>query len=134
MKLQSRCLAAILAIALMPAARSAVAQGFQSIYTRDGIDVIAVGDNGESYRTLIGGDSWTERVIGSPSLTLRSIVGRGLAMLIASDGGVILTSHDAGGNWTSTPVPLSPDMRGAAMATDSNWVVVGTGGTIMRTT
>jgi photosystem II stability/assembly factor-like uncharacterized protein len=126
-----RLVALVLAL-LIPAARTAGAQGFRSVYTRDGVDVIAVGDNGETYRSLNGGLRWTERVVGSPTLSLRDVTRRGLAMLMVGDGGMIWASADAGGNWSSTTAPSSPDLRAAAMASDLVWVVAGSGGTILR--
>jgi photosystem II stability/assembly factor-like uncharacterized protein len=134
MKPSSRRLVALALAVLVPAARPAGAQGLHGVWTRDGIDVIAVGDNGDSYRSLDGGLNWTERVIGSPTLTLRAVTGRGLAILTVGDGGWIGASADAGGHWTTTLAPGSPDLRAAAVASDSVWVVAGSDGTILRST
>lgn len=42
-------------------------QGFNSISTSDGINVIAVGDNGLVFRTSNGGNSWSQNIYGSES-------------------------------------------------------------------
>jgi hypothetical protein len=58
---------AVLAVsaALSLSAGDAMAQGFHGMYTPDGIDVIAVGDNGEVYRSFDQGSNWIDRVLGS---------------------------------------------------------------------
>ncbi len=133
MKFPSRRLVALVAVLLPAAVRPGGAQGFRDLYTRDGVDVVAVGDHGETYRTIDAGLNWSESIVGSSTLTLRAVTGRGLEMLIAGDGGWIWTSADAGGHWTGTLAPSSPDLRAVAMASDSVWLVAGSGGTILRT-
>ena len=128
-----RLLAALLLAAALPWSNTASAQGFNSIWSRDGSDVIAVGNNGESYRSLDAGLTWTESVIGSPSLNLRDVTGRGLAMLAVGDGGKIWLSVNAGGAWTSTTTPGATTLRAVAMASDSVWVTGGNGGELLRT-
>ena len=134
MKPRTCLLAALALAAVLPLSGTASAQGFKSAYSRDGNDVIAVGDNGETYRTLDGGLTWTEAVLGSPSLGLRDVTGRGLAMLAVGDAGMIWMSADAGGHWTSATAPLGLPLRAAAMAGDSVWVVGGDSGILLRTT
>lgn len=124
---------ASLAAAGLPA-RTAGAQGFDGLYTPDGIDVIAVGDNGETYRSLDGGSGWSERVLGSPVRGLRDVAGRGLTLVVVGDDGFVWSSFDCGGHWASTVVPSGPALNAVAMPSDSVWIVAGGGGTIRRTT
>ena len=134
MKPRIGLLAALLLAAVLPWSKTASAQGFNSVWSRTGTDVIAVGDNGESYRSLDAGLKWTESVIGSPSLNLRDVTGRGLTMLAVGDGGMIWRSTNAGGAWASTTAPGATPLRAAAMASDAVWVVGGNGGMLLRTT
>lgn len=134
MKPRIRLLAAVLLAAALPWSNTASAQGFNGVWSRDGSDVITVGDYGESYRSLDAGLNWTENVIGSPSLSLRDVTGRGLTMLAVGDGGKIWRSTNAGGAWTSTTAPGATPLRAAAMAGDAVWVAGGNGGVLLRTT
>src|SRR5689334_20387253 len=53
---------------------------------------------------------------------------------IAGDGGVVLKSTDAGATWTSLPSGTTVDLKGVAIDSSGNVYVVGTAGTIRRTT
>src|SRR5262245_55542204 len=101
--------------------RAASAQGFNGVYTGDGVDVIAVGDAGTVYRSLDAGASWSETALGSA--ILRDVAGRGLTLLVAGGDGTVWTSIDAGGHWASTATPSSPSLHAVAMPSDSTWVV-----------
>ena len=131
-QLLTSLLASVLAgVQLLPAV--AGAQGFNGLYTQDGLDVVAVGDSGASYRTLDGGLTWTARIIGAPTRSLRDVAGRGLTLLVVGDAGMIWVSRDGGGHWSSTQAAGAPQLRAAAIVSDSVWVVAGSGGTILRT-
>lgn len=126
-------LAPLALAALVTFHSDASAQGFRAVYTRDGIDAIAVGDNGDTYRTLVGGDSWTEQPLGLSSDVLNDVQGRGYTLLVVSGGGLIWRSTDSGGNWISTSASGNPSLKAIAMPADSVWYVVGSLGTVLKT-
>src|SRR5262249_54417390 len=134
MRLSLSHLSAMALGVLLASASSASAQGFRGVFARTPYDAIAVGDGGQVYRTLDGGQSWTARVPGAPTLELRHVAGRGYTMVIVGEGGVIWRSLDAGTSWTQTTLPGLPFLRGLAMPADSVWYAAGTNGTIVRTT
>src|SRR6185369_13317211 len=111
------------------------AQGFHALYSRDGIEVIAVGDNGVLYRSLDQGGSYFEQTVGSASEQLRDVAGRpNLALVVVGNAGSIWISTNDGGTWTETIVNGSPDMRAVSLPADNVWFVAGADGTILRTT
>ena len=134
MRLSPRALILLACVALLPAARDATAEGFQALYARDAVDVIAVGDSGRVYRTLDGGDNWTERFLGPPYAVLRDVAGRGFTLAAVGDGGAIWTSTDSGGNWTLTTVSGTPSLHALAMPSDVTWYAAGGSGTLLKTT
>lgn len=93
---------ALLCIFLISSAKSVFAQGFNSV-TSDGINVIAVGDNGKLYRSGNGGVIYSSFPNGI--VNMNSVTHYGTELWIASDGGVIskstfsstgLTNYSAG--------------------------------------
>ncbi|HEY3188346.1 MAG TPA: YCF48-related protein, partial [Solirubrobacteraceae bacterium] len=121
------------ALCLVPAGRAS-AQGFSGVFARDAVDAIAVGDDGEVYRTLDGGGTWTERVLGPPVVALRDVAARGFTFVAVGDGGTVWKSTDSGGSWTATTVAGAPSLRAVAMPDDSVWYVAGSGGAMLKTT
>jgi photosystem II stability/assembly factor-like uncharacterized protein len=110
-----------------------MAQGFHGMYTPDGIDVIAVGDNGEVYRSFDQGSNWIDRVLGSGE-ALHDVAGSGFKIVVVADGGEIWLSTDNGGNWSKTVLPGSQNLLSVAMPSSQTWFVAGAAGTIARTT
>jgi photosystem II stability/assembly factor-like uncharacterized protein len=118
-------------LALIPL--SARAQGFRSVYSRDGADVWAVGDAGVYYRSFDGGLSWASGVIGGGS-TLRGVVARNNMVIVVGDGGAVWRSTNSGGAWTSIAINGTPNLRAVEMASDQIGYMVGSGGAIYKTT
>jgi photosystem II stability/assembly factor-like uncharacterized protein len=107
------------------------AQGFRAVFSRDGLDVWAVGDSGRIYRSFDSGTNYVPFTLGDR--TLRDIVARGLTVVTVSDSGKIWRSTDSGGSWALTVVPGAPNMRGVALPTPTDGWAVGGLGTIMHT-
>ena len=126
-RLRSACLALLLAGSIPAAAH---AQGFHAVFSQDGVDAWAVGDNGLWYRTLDGGNAWGNGSLG-PS-ALRDVAARGLTVIAVGDSGKIWRSTTSGGGWQLTVVAGTPDLRAVAMPVGSTAYVVGGGGTILR--
>jgi photosystem II stability/assembly factor-like uncharacterized protein len=123
----SSCLALSMLLMITPGAH---AQGFHSVFSRDGIDVWAVGDGGEIYRSLNGGSSWTHSTLGNR--TLRDVQATGLNVVIVGDSGKIWRSQDSGGSWALTVLPGAPDLRAVVTVSALEWYAFGAGGTIVK--
>src|SRR5438128_61073 len=120
-----------LLFALVLAVTTAKAAGFQSLYSRDGTDVWAVGDAGVVYRSLDGGTRWTSGALGDK--TLRGVVARGFNVVVVGDSGKIWHSQDSGGTWALTVLPGVPDLFAIDMPSDAIGYIVGSGGAILKT-
>src|SRR5881396_1803671 len=94
----------------------AQAQGFKALYTRDGIDIWAVGDGGVIYRSFDGGISYTDRTLGNK--TLWSVVARNFNVVVVGDSGKIWHSQDSGGGWALTVIAGAPSLRAVEMPSD----------------
>ena len=111
-------------------ARPAHAGFLNGVFSRDGVDVIAVGDSGMIYRSVDGGVRWAKSYQGSTPL--RAVAGQGLTLLIVGDGGKILRSTDAGGTWTTFTASGSPNLLDVVMPNSSTAYAVGSGGTALK--
>jgi photosystem II stability/assembly factor-like uncharacterized protein len=67
-------------------------------------DGLAVGLDGEIWRTTDGGANWTP--VESPATrAIYSVAVHGRVGWIAGDSGTVLVSNDAGATWRRVPVP-----------------------------
>src|SRR5512143_673071 len=74
-------------------------QGFNSIYSKDGIEVIAVGQGGSVFRSWTGGVSWGTYPLGTNNLnSVQSMVN---SIWIVGDNGTFYFSSNNGVNWTN---------------------------------
>ncbi len=121
----------LLALVTLAPAAAAHAQGTQALFSRDGLDVWAVGDSGRYYRSTDGGVVWSFANLGSR--TLRAVAVRNLRVLVAGDSGRVYRSENNGGTWTFAAVAGIPALRAIHMVTDSIGWVVGDGGAIFKT-
>lgn len=64
---------------------SLIAQGFNSISTSDGVNVVAVGNNGKMYRSANGGTTWVSTNFGS--LNMNNVFALGSDIWIAANSG-----------------------------------------------
>ncbi len=112
------------------ASHSASAQGFYSVFSRDGMDVWAVGDLGTYYRSFDGGSRWTIGLLGNK--TLRGVAAHGFNAVVVGDSGKIFHSVDSGGAWALTVVPGVPILRAVQMPADQVAYAVGNGGRILK--
>ena len=124
-------LGTLAACALLSAA-PARAQYFHGVFSKDGVDVIAVGDSGRVYRSLDGGANWNASTVGS--IPLRDVASRGVTVVVVGDSGKIWRSIDSGGSWALTVIPGAPHLRSLAWPTPDSLFAVGAGGTILLTT
>ncbi len=106
------------------------AAGFNSLYSSDGIVVIAVGDNGNVFRSSNGGAGFASYPQGS--LNLNSVYAINSSVWIAAGSGKILISSNSGMTYT-TNVVTSETLRSIFFADANTGWVVGDNGTIMKT-
>src|SRR5262245_16171168 len=119
----------LLGLVLLPAtpARAAFLYG---VFSRDGVDVIAVGDSGMVYRSVDGGSYYARTY--PVSTRLRAVAARDLTILIVGDGGTILRSTDNGGSWATTIAGGSPGLLDVEFPGPDTAFAAGTGGAILR--
>lgn len=102
------------------------------VSTRDGVDVIAVGDSGVVFRSVDGGDQFLRSVHGSA--VLRAVAQQGATILVVGDGGTILRSTDSGLTWSTTIAAGAPDLLAAEAPAPNVLFVAGASGTLLRST
>jgi photosystem II stability/assembly factor-like uncharacterized protein len=121
----------ILTLLLLSPAVNSFADGFYSVYSKDGITVWAAGNSGNLWRSLDGGQTWGGYVLGSA--TYYSIFASGSNVWTAGTGGTLQRSNNNGGSWTMSTI--SAQTLKSIFFTDANtgWIV-GNAGTILKTT
>lgn len=116
--------AAVAAPALAPGAG---AQHLRAVAAANALDVVAVGDSGQVWRSLDGGATWSERPrLGARAL--RDVAVRGRAIVAVGDSGRAWRSDDGGGTWTLATLPGAPDLFGADWPAPGALYAVGAGG------
>jgi len=106
-------------------------QGFNSITTPDGINIIAVGNNGNLFRSSNGGTTWSKNVVSG--YNFKSVASFNNTVWIATaDGKVIKTSK---GQSVLTPANVSlVSLNGVTFLDEQNGYTCGNGGEVYRTT
>ena len=127
LRLRLRVLPAIvLALALFPL--SAAAQ-FRSVFSRNGTDVIAVGDSGLVFRSVDGGATWMDQHLGARPLW--GVAARGWTILAAGDSGKVWRSTDSGYGWALAVLPGIPDLRSMSWPSPDSVFVAGKAGVVL---
>lgn len=94
---------------------------------------IAVGAYGAYYDSLDGGRTWNGRKVLKDDKHLNALVDLGQGrLLIAGEAGTLLSSNDAGADWTPLPSPYKGSFFGGLVANDGAIVVFGLRGRIFR--
>lgn len=123
-------LLAVIAAAFSPG--DATAQGFNAVYSKDGIDVWAVGNSGAVYRSLNSGGLWGSYPLGTAAL--RGVAARASNVWILGDGGALWTSTDNGVSFSSETLGDGSDLLGIWFASDTMGWICGKAGTLFKTT
>ena len=100
------------------------------MFSRDGIDVVAVGDSGLVLRSLDGGSSWFAQSVGGAAL--HDCAALSSTIWMVGDGGRILRSRNRGGTWTEL-VATNANLYAISMLDAFQGIAVGDLGTILRT-
>ena len=130
--MRPRHLALLTLVASCVFGQSARADGsfFNAVFSRDGVDVIAVGDSGVVARSLDGGATWSSLTLGDKPL--RGVVARGFTVVLVGDSGKVGRSTDSGGGWALSVMSGTPDLNAIASLSGDSLIAVGSGGTVLR--
>src|SRR5215831_15620462 len=105
--LSSAAVSSLLVLAL--GATPGHAQFFNAVYSRDGVDVIAVGDSGAFYRSVSRGVYWNWTTLGDKPL--RDVVAWDWNIVVVGDSGKVWRSADLGRTWALAVVSGTPSLR-----------------------
>lgn len=108
-----------------------LANGLYSVHSSDGVNVWAVGEAGKLFRSLDGGITWSNSLVGTQ--TLRSVYAQGSNVLTVGDGGIYHRSSDGGTSWASSTLNGGATMRAMVFQGATQGWVAGNGGTILHT-
>ena len=120
----------LLFIFLFSSAQS-YSQGFNSVFSRNGSDVIAVGAGGALFRSWTGGTSWGTYPLGSNDLN--SIYAIANFIWIVGNNGTYYYSSNEGVNWNNQTLAASENLRAVTFADQNTGWIVGDNGTILKT-
>ena len=107
----------------------ATAQGFNSVYSKDGISVIASGNNGNVFRSYDGCLNFLSFSIGS--VNLNSIVNFNNTIIITGNSGIIYYSTNDGSTWNNQTLGTQ-NINSISFADANTGWAVGDGGTIYK--
>ncbi|MEK7671007.1 MAG: YCF48-related protein, partial [Bacteroidota bacterium] len=107
------------------------ADGFLSVHSGNGLDVWAVGINGNVFHSVDGGGTWSSLTQGTG--TLRSVYTLGNAVWMVGDNGKCFTSTNNGSTWTEQTLNGGNSVNGVLLIDSQTGFVVGNGGAILKT-
>ena len=81
---------------------AAYSQGFNSVFSKDGNLVWAVGSNGSVYYSATGGASWNANVIGSGNYN--SVYSINQKVWVVGESGILQMSANGGNSWSGYTV------------------------------
>jgi len=105
-------------------------QGFNSITTPDGINVIAVGDNGNMFRSSNGGATWSKNIVAG--YNFKSIASYNNSVWIATGDGKIVKTFK--GQSALNPSSLTASsLNGVTFVDEQTGYTCGSNGVVFRT-
>ncbi len=111
---------------------SAFAQGFNSITTPDGTNLVAVGNSGKLYRSVNGGSSWFSYTIaGNPNLY--GVTSFGNDVWIAGQNGNVYKTLKTVSSSTPYNVGSSVNLNSVSFVDANTGYVCGDGGVVYKT-
>ncbi|MFQ3599254.1 MAG: YCF48-related protein [Chloroherpetonaceae bacterium] len=108
-------------------------QGFYDVHSADGYTVWAAGNGGRVFRSVDGGATWAQFILGSN--TLRAVYALGGTVWVAGDSGKAYRTTTFGETWETFSL-ASPTTRFTALQFLNSQIglLVGSNGTILKTT
>lgn len=122
----------LVCLALLFALMQATADGFYSVHTADGTTIWAVGNGGSLFRSLDGGNTWSQLVQGSS--TLRSVFAIGSDVWMVGDNGACYASSDGGASFDQKTPAGNTNLTRVVFVDSLHGWIAGANGTLMRTT
>ncbi|RPI17625.1 MAG: T9SS C-terminal target domain-containing protein [Ignavibacteriae bacterium] len=107
------------------------AQGFNSIFSNNGTEVIAVGKNGNVFRSIDGGLNWGSYPLGI--LDLNSVYGVGNNIWIVGNNGAFYSSSNNGIAWSNQTLNAQHLKCVFFIDAITGWIA-GANGTILKST
>lgn len=112
---------------------SAQPQGFYAVHSSDGNTVWAAGNGGRVFRSVDGGATWAQFILGSN--TLRAIHALGATVWAAGDSGKAYRSTTFGETWETLSLSSTTTRFTALQFLDNQTgFLIGSSGTILKTT
>lgn len=108
------------------------ADGFESVFSSNGVNVWAVGNNGNVFRSADGGATWASSPLGTA--TLRSIHGVGLLITIVGDQGACYRSTNNGETFALSILGAGAALHSVFFVDAMTGWIGGDGGTLLKTT
>jgi photosystem II stability/assembly factor-like uncharacterized protein len=124
--------AIVISAMLLLSTTQSFSEGLNSVLSKNGTDVIAVGVGGNLFRSWTGGNSWGTYPLGSNDLN--SVYGTGTYLWIAGNGGTYYYSSNDGGSWNSQTLAAGVNLRSISFSDVNTGWIVGDNGTILKTT
>ncbi len=108
------------------------AAGFNSVFSKDGIDVWAVGNAGNVFRSSDGGNTWQNVVVGTANYN--SVFAINQTIWIAGDGDNLEISTNNGTSWTLSNIANGNNLKCVFFIDANTGWICGGNGTILKTT
>lgn len=108
------------------------AQGFNSVTTPDGVNLIAVGNSGKLYRSANGGTTWTS--IPNGSVNMNSVSSFGNDVWIAANGGAVYKTQKTISPLTLYSAGTSENLKSIVFVSSGTGFACGTNGTVVKST
>lgn len=108
------------------------ALSLNSVFTKDGVDVWAVGVIGNVIHSTNGGASWSYYSLGN--ITYNSVSANGLYIWIAGNGGILQVTSDDGNNWTQVTLTGGANLKSVCFINSTKGWIAGDSGIIMKST
>lgn len=110
---------------------SILAQGLNSISTVDGVNIIAVGNNGLIFRSQNGGNSWSSYTIAS--VNFKHVFSVNNNVWIAGDNGKIYKTLKVNSPVDAYDVGITSSINSLCFLDDNNGFLCGDGGVVYKT-
>ncbi|MEP7146508.1 MAG: YCF48-related protein [bacterium] len=117
--------------ALLINTKSIFSLGFNGIESPDGVNVIAVGDNGLIFRSTNAGNTWASYTL--PSVNFKDVVSFNDNVWISGDNGKIYKTRKINAAITPYDVGVTTTLRSIYFIDDNTGFVCGDGGVVFKT-
>lgn len=121
----------IIIICFLYSINTVYSQGFHSVFSKDGNNVWAVGNNGQVFYSANSGYSWNANYVGSTRYN--SVFAVNQKIIIAGDNGTVQLSTNGGASWTASAISAQ-NLNSVFFTDENNGWIAGNSGSIFRTT